>query len=41
MESHDLKCEYVESLKKKGVFYYDNKNDKRTGNFQLRFPAQQ
>lgn len=32
MESHDLKCEYVESLRKEGSFYYDNKNDKRTGN---------
>lgn len=31
MESHNLKCEYVESLRKEGSFYYDN-NDKRTGN---------
>lgn len=30
MESHNLKCEYVESLRKEGKFYYDN--DKRTGN---------
>lgn len=24
MESHNLKCEYTESLSKEGRFYYDN-----------------